>query len=222
VRALAACLAALALLLAAASAGAQVPPGTDPQLLDDADSAELAQTLAEAQTEQGICYGWDVDVDGYGRDVGSSAGPDVPLDPARCPKYAVLEAHLDYACDSCDSEDSGTSAIRSNLPNPPTGGDLARLGYDTGDLLGDKDDVALFDMAGALPLLAAERGNAPFVPYEVATRVPASDHATGSPSSDLLRESWIWLVLFGALLLGGPLWFFYKRGQQAMRTTTKE
>jgi hypothetical protein len=221
VRALALCMAALA-LLAAPGAQAQAPPGTDPQLLDDADAAELAQTLAEAQTEQGVCYGWDVDVDGFGRDVGSSAGPDVPLDPARCPKYAVLEVHLDYACDSCEGEDSGTSAIRSNLPDPPTGDDLARLGYDTGDLLGDKDDVALFDMAGALPLLTAEHGQAPFIEYEVATRVPPSDRATGSPSSDLMRDSWIWLVLFGALLLAGPLWFLYKRSQQAARTTTKE
>jgi hypothetical protein len=197
-------------------------PGTGTQVLDEPDAAELAQSLAEAQAEQDICYGWDVNVSREGRDVGSSAGgPDVQLDRERCEKWVLLDASLSYACDSCDSSDTAFLIIASNLSDPPAEEDLKRLGYDADDLLGERDDQALFDMVQALPLLAAERGQAPPVPYEVASQVPAADRVTGSPGSDTLRDSWGLLVFCGALLLAGPLWFGYQR-YRSKPTTTKE
>ncbi|HYM57416.1 MAG TPA: hypothetical protein VES79_05580 [Solirubrobacteraceae bacterium] len=204
-------------LLAPASAAA----GT---LLPPADETELAQTLAEAHTEQDVCYGWDVHINGIQSDLGSSLGPGVPLGTAvgRCQRRVSLEAHLTYACETCEGSDSADLAIESNLRDPPTVNDIEDLGYSASDLLGDKDDVTLIDMVGALPLLAAQRGNAPFIEYEAATSVPAQDGPTGTPGSDLLRDRWFALVLFGGLLLFGPAWFFYKRAQRTATNPDEE
>jgi hypothetical protein len=43
--------------------------------------------------------------------------------------------------------------------------------------------------------------------------VPAADHATNKPGSDTLRDTWVWLVLCAALILGGPGFYLYKRAQ---------
>ncbi|MEJ7797357.1 MAG: hypothetical protein WKF42_02575 [Solirubrobacteraceae bacterium] len=200
---------ALALVLAApAHAG----------ILADEDATELAQSLAEAQQEQDICYGWSIgnNFDDTG-DVGSSTGGpgSTPVtDTPQCMKgHVVLDGFIDYACNSCESEDSARVSINSNLPDPPTVKDLEALGLKAGELTGDKDDTTLVNMVNALPLLAADRGNAPYVDYEPAAEVPAADHATGTPGSDLLRDSWIWLVLCGALMLAGPGFYLYKRAQ---------
>ncbi|MDQ3721464.1 MAG: LPXTG cell wall anchor domain-containing protein [Actinomycetota bacterium] len=198
------------------AAPAPAPAG----ILTPDDAAELAQSLAEAQEEQGICYGWSVDNNfSATHDVGSSTdGPGRPLTRqplSACTKgFVELEGDIDYACDSCESEDSASVSIDSSLPNPPTVQDLEALGLKAGALTGDKDDTTLVNMVNALPLLAADRGNATYVAYEPAADVPATDHATDKPGSDLLRDSWIWLVLFGALILGGAGLYLYKRAQK--------
>jgi hypothetical protein len=58
--------------------------------LDQGDAAELANELAEATDEQGICYGWQVSVDDQsggpsGTDVGSNFGPGQEIDATQCP-----------------------------------------------------------------------------------------------------------------------------------------
>ena len=183
------------------------------------DAAELAQTLAEAQEEQDVCYGWNVTNNfSDSNDVGSSrGGPGVALVPAQsaCPKGAViLQGDIDYACSSCDSEDSASVSIASSLRDPPTVSDLEALGLKAGALTGDDDDTTLINMVEALPLIVADRGNAPYVEYEQTKTVPAADHATGKPGSDVLRDTWIQLVLFGGLILAGPGFFLYKRAQR--------
>ena len=185
-------------------------------LVEPEDEADLAQTLADAQEEQEVCYGWTIVVNGQMSDLGSSLdGPGVALATDRCPKgYAILRGEVAYVCDTCEGEDSAAVEVDSNLGNPPTTADLERLGYSAADLLGDKDDQAVLDMTGALPLLVAEKGNAPFVAYEPATNVPAQDKPTNSPGSDLLRDRWPVLALCALLLLMGPAYFFYKRGQR--------
>ena len=187
------------------------------------DAAELAQALAEAQEEQDICYGWNVTNNfASSSDVGSSTnGPGVALValPNTCPKGAViLQGSISYACSSCESSDSASVSIASTgLANPPTVDDLKGLGLKAGDLTGDDDDTTLVNIVNALPLLVADRGNAPYVEYEQATTVPAADHATGKPGSDLLRDSWLGLLFFGGLVLAGPGFFFYKRSQRPAR-----
>jgi hypothetical protein len=204
---------AIALAVAlAAPAPAPAPAG----ILTPEDAAELAQSLAEAQEEQSICYGWWVFSNT--QELGSSTGG-----PGRrltrqlqtCTRgFVELSADINYSCESCESEDSASVSIDSNLPNPPTVDDLEDLGLKAGALTGDKDDTTLVNMVNALPLLAADRGNAPYVPYEPAVAVPATDRPTDKPGSDLLRDSWVWLVVFGALILGGPSLYLYKRAQK--------
>jgi hypothetical protein len=206
------------LLLALALAATPAQAG----IVSPEDAAELAQTLADAQDEQDVCYGWSVTNNfSDSNDVGSSTGgPGVALVPLRttCPKGAViLEGNIDYACGSCDASDTASISIASSLRDPPTVKDLEGLGLKSGDLTGDNDDTTLVNMVNALPLLVADRGNAPYVPYEEAKTVPAADHATGKPGSDLLRDSWLSLVLFGGLVLAGPAFFFYKRAQGPSR-----
>ena len=204
----AALVAVLLAVLLARPAAAQEP------LLAPEDATDLANGLADAQAQQGICYGWRVVINGTVTDVGSSTGgPDRPIDAAQCPRgSAALEADLLYTCDSCEEEDSARVAIRSDLRDPPTTEDLERLGYDAGDLLSETaDDVALIAMTGALPLLAAERGNADFVDYELPEQMPATDRPTGSPGSDFLRDAWPQLALCAFLLLLGPVYWHWKR-----------
>jgi len=208
-----------ALLLALALALAAAVPA-QAGILPEGDAAELAQALAEAQEEQDVCYGWNVRNNfAPTADVGSSVGGPGAITLTSSPScrkgYAVLEGSIDYACSSCEAEDSASVSISSNLPDPPTVKDLEDLGLKAGDLTGDKDDTTLVNMVEALPLLVADRGNAPYVAYEQApaSDVPPADHATDSPGSDVLRDSWVWLVLCVALILAGPGFYLYKRAQ---------
>lgn len=212
-----------ALLLACALALLAAVP-VQAGILAPGDAAELAQSLAEAQEEQDVCYGWNVDNNfSASGDSGSSArGPGSPLiagldSQLSCKRgYVELQGDITYACGSCESEDSaGVSIVSQGLANPPTVHDLDAMGLHAGDLTGDQDDTTLINMVNALPLIVADRGNAPYIAYEPATDVPAADHATGTPGSDLLRDEWGLLLLFGVLLLGGPAYYLYKRRMSA-------
>lgn len=202
----------LALVLAYAFA-APAPAG----VLAPEDAAELAQSLAEAQEEQDVCYGWRVtnNFDGV-PDVGSgTGGPGAVMVPSGCGLgYVQLEGYIEYACDSCESEDSASISISSSFPSAPTVKDLEGLGLKAGALTGDNDDTTLVNMVNALPLLVADRGLAPYVAYEQTTTVPATDRATNKPGSDVLRDTWIQLALFVGLILGGPGFYLYKRRQR--------
>lgn len=181
------------------------------------DAAELAQSLAEAQEEQDVCYGWRVTNNFDGTpDVGSgTGGPGAILIPTTACKrgYVQLEGHIEYACGSCESEDTASVSITSSFGSGPTVGDLENLGLNAGALTGDNDDTTLINMVNALPLLVADRGLAPYLAYEQATTVPATDHATNKPGSDFMRDTWLRLVLFVTLILGGLGFYLYKRRQ---------
>lgn len=217
--------AVVAVALAMALALATAPPAAAEPLLEPEDAADLAQTLADAQAEQGVCYGWTAQVDALGVDAGSSiAGPGQALqpDPTACPKgYVVFQALIDYTGEYEEAEDSVRAEIESSLASAPTIADLEELGLPVNDLLGEQDDKALFDLVGALPLLVAEKGAAPYVAYEPAgPDVPATDRPTNKPGSDFLRTAGPILGFGAFLVLAGILWFFYKRAQLRGRTPT--
>jgi hypothetical protein len=205
VRALAAVAVALAPACLAAPAQAQ--------LLAPEDAAELAQSLAEAKEEQGVCYGWRISIDDESgtviEDAGSSLGPgDVTaLAGAECPKFVLLNGVVDYTSELSEAEDSASWSITSNLNKPPTTGELRDLGHTAEGLLGDEDDEVLANAVGALPLLVADHGEAKpvgFAPGDL-PREQAGE-PTGNPGSDLLRESWALLLICVLMLVGGLVW----------------
>jgi hypothetical protein len=203
-------LAALALAMALPAAALAQP------LLDDGDAAELAQELADATEEQDVCYGWSVNVDddsgASGTDSGSNLGPgSTTLNQSDCKKgYVILRGSISFTCDSCESEDSSSFSVETNIRNGPTRQDLEDLDFSGGQLKGDNGDAALASMVGALPLIVASKGLAPAItadPAETNQPVPAADHATGSPvMPDWLRESWLPLAACVILLGGGAIW----------------
>ncbi len=208
----------------AAAMLATAAPAEAAEILAPADATELAQTLAEAQEEQDICYGWNVtgDASSTGSSIG---GPGAMLIPSvNCEKgFVLFRASVIYECGSCDSGDTVTAVIESSFPNAPRVNQLEDLGYDLGDLAGDDDDKALTEMVSALPLLVAERGLAPFVEFEqpAAADVPASDRPTNSPGSDKLRAMLAPGALGLLLILCGIGWWLYKRGQHKVRTAAR-
>lgn len=207
----------LARAMAVAAAGvlvlvaAPAPAGALP-ILDEGDAIELANKLAEATEEQGVCYGWSVEVrdDGgslSGTDTGSSLGPGrSPYDPA-CTPYVIFRANLHYTSEASEASDSAGYSIDSNLPgfDPRR---LEGLGISDSSLLGGNDDIVVANATALLPGLVAEQGLAPPIPIEetAGTTIPASDRPTNTPGSDLWRTHWAAYSFAGLLLLGGLAW----------------
>jgi hypothetical protein len=199
-------------LALALPAGASAGP-----LLSDGDAAELANTLAEATEEQGICYGWSVYVSDQsggpsGTEVGSNFGPGAPVGTGSCPKGAVvLDGAVTFTCGSCESEDSSDFTVTGTLRGGPTKNDLEDLGFSGGQLKNDNGDAALASMVGALPLVVSSKGLAPALTADSSTEPakPAADKPTNSPvMPDWLRESWLALAAFILVIGGGIVWFF--------------
>ncbi len=71
-------------------------------------------------------------------------------------------------------------------------------------------------LRGRVGAAARERfdGELEPVPAEVPPAIPASDRPTDKPGSDFLREAWLRLVFFLALVVGGVWLWFYKRSQE--------
>lgn len=187
------------------------PAGALP-ILEEGDAVELANKLAEATEEQGVCFGWSVDVqdDGgslSGTDTGSSLGPGrSPYDPA-CSPYVVFRASLHYTSEASEAADSATYSIDSNLPGFDARS-LDGLGISGSGLLGGNDDIVVANATALLPALVAEQGLAPPIPIEetAGTTIPAADRPTNTPGSDLWRTHWAAYSFTGLLLLGGVAW----------------
>ncbi len=201
-------LATTVLLLATPAASAQ-------PFLEDGDAAELANALADATEEQGICYGWQVSVDDgsggpSGTEIGSNFGPGRDIDAAQCTKGSVvLQGYVTWTCSSCESEDSSDFSVRSTVPGGPTKKDLEDLDFDGGELKGDNGDSVLVSMVGALPLIVSSKGVAPALTADTSTEPakPPADKPTGTPSiPDWLRESWLALAAFLIAAIGGGIW----------------
>lgn len=210
-----------ALLAAFANPASAVP------LLDEGDATELAQALAEATEEQGVCYGWQVQVSDTsggpsGIDAGSFLGPGKPVGASAtepCERTVELQGSVFYSCDSCESEDSSSVRVVANFDGGPTTSDLSDLGLTGGDLKNDNGDVVLTNMVGALPLLVSSAGQADAIAVQPSTAAPATtDKPTGTPSvPDWLRDSWLALTALTLLVIGGVIWLISAIGVERVR-----
>lgn len=211
VAAVAVVVAGLALVPASPSV-AQVAPLRAHALLDDADAIELANKLAEATEDQGVCYGWSVTINdedrGFAFDQGSSLGPERRPDDPACTPSVVFVADLLYTSELSEAADSASIRVDSTLPGLSLSGDDFRdFGVTGAALLGDNDDVALVNAVAALPLLVAEAGLAPAVqPEQTTGTIPAADRPTGGGGSDRLRTYGSLYFLAITIILGGVGW----------------
>jgi outer membrane biosynthesis protein TonB len=190
-------------------------------IFDPADADELAATLAEATDDQGVCYGWKVNVDNVGvpeTSTGSNQGAGTTIDGS-CAKYVELTAQITYTSESSESEDSASYDLSSS-PGGPTRADLDALDLDWDGLTGEDPDVVIGKAVTALPLLAADKGMAK--PIEAAPETgaaPADAQLTDDPGSDWWRESGgavLWGV--GLLLAGGLFaWWVLKTNRVRRR-----
>lgn len=183
----------------------QAGPGI---LLDAADRVELASSLAEATSESGTCFGYQVVLGGDGAsdrtETLSNAGPDREPTAADCPKGSVvLQVVLTYTSSSSESEDSASFSVRTDVPGLSGSVATRRVedlsGIDDGDLVGDEDDLALRNATAALPLILD--GAVPAELAAPADRAPNGDRLTGSPGSDWVRAHGVGIAIAFALLL---------------------
>lgn len=201
---------ALVLALLVLAVGA---PAAAAQLLAREDNVELAQSLAEATAEQGVCYGWRIRIhDETGPDAldaGSSLGPGRPLDRTnpRCARSVELVGDVTWTGTFSEGDDFATYEIRSTLAKPPTVEELDALGYGRKRLLDDEDDEALANIVGALPVIVADHGEARPIQFAPGDLPPEkAGEPRGDTGNDFLREhgALFWLCLL--LLVGGLVW----------------
>ena len=203
--------AALATALAVAATVLPASPASAGVVLAPEDAAELANKLAEATEEQDVCYGWSVTVSddsgsGSGTDEGSHLGPDTsPYDNA-CERSVFFVASIHYTSELSESADSASFDVVSTLPGLDTS-DLSLLGVSENALLGENDDVAIFNATSLLPLLVAEQGLAPPIAAEQTVgTIPAEDKPTGQGGSDRFRTYGALYFFAGFLVFAGVAW----------------
>ncbi|WP_210495706.1 hypothetical protein [Patulibacter sp. SYSU D01012] len=181
-------------------------------LLDAGDRVELAQSLADATSETGVCFGYELRLSGSGTAGGteslSSGGPNVAVDempPSSCPRGRLrLDVSLRYTSSSSESEDSASYYVTaSGLDGARPAGSTAALkdltGVDDGALLGDDDDLALRNLAAALPLLLDDAD--PAEEATTAAAAPNGDRLTGSPGGDWMRAHGVTVLVSGVVLV---------------------
>lgn len=186
------------------------PSGALPILAPD-DAVELANKLAEATEEQGVCYGWVVQVvddagSSGGLETGSSLGPDrSPLDPT-CAPAVVFVADIHYTSEFSEAPDDASFRVETTLAGFDTT-DVSILGVSEGALLGENDDLTIFNATSLLPLLVAEQGLAPPVPVEETVgTIPEADRPTGGGGSDRVRTYGSLYFFAGFLVFAGIAW----------------
>jgi hypothetical protein len=176
-------------------------------LLDAADRVELAQALAEATEESGVCFGYEVQLGGNTETL-TNAGPDkLPETATGCPKGSVeLDVNIIYTAESSESNDSASFRIDTDVPGLTSSAALRRLkdltGIDDDDFLGDKDDLALRNATAALPLLLDGATPAELPAASTTASAPNGDRLTNPPASDWIRAHGLGIgIAFAVLLL---------------------
>jgi hypothetical protein len=183
-------------------------------IFDPADADELATVLAEATTDQEVCYGWDVQVDdavaGRAESVGSNFGAGQTVSAGgTCPASVELKVYITYTSESSESEDSASYDVVSTSGGP-TRDDMAALNLETDTLAGENPDVVIGKMVAALPLLAADKGIAKGIEATPQTgEAPADAALTDSPGSDWWRNNGGMLLWGVGLLLAGGIFAWW-------------
>lgn len=199
-------------LTVAALLGLATPAHALP-ILSPADAADLEEQLKEAGDAMGVCFGWSAQI------VGAASGLDAGgALPGSCARSLTLDATITYTSESSESEDSAQAVVAATgFPESvyPPPGELTGRG--PGELTGDDDDRALYELVAALPLYAAELDPA------LGARLPAIEPGTpaegaqvGKAGSDWLREHGLTLA-FGAGLAAAAA-FFVLSGLAQRRT----
>ena len=181
-------------------------------IIDDPDAIELANALADAADEHGICYGWEIGIDDRGTplsDVGSNLGPGVSVQSGACPKYIVFWASYRWTSESSEAEDSVSFGVSANVAGAPLRRDLERVGITSGALL-DHDDVTVYNATLALVALAAEAGLGKPIAFEENTGTIPSTDTPDDVDSDWLREYGSVVATFTLLIVGGSIWLLYE------------
>lgn len=207
---------ALGLLLAApGSASADV-------IFDPADADELAAVLAEAYTDQDVCYGWHVtvnDVSSISESVGSNFGAGQPVTAGSCQATVEFTATITYTSEASESEDSSSYSV-SSQPSGVTTTDLDALDIDFDELTGENPDVVIAKAVTALPLLAADADLAePISAAPETGTAPADAQLTDSPGSDWWRSQGgmvIWALILMAAS-GVLIWAVLKMNRRTQR-----
>lgn len=175
-------------------------------LLEAADRVELAQSLAEATEESGVCFGYRLTL-GSTLEVLSNAGPNRGPDQARdCQEGRVeLQVSIVYTAESSEAEDSASFRVLTDVPGLTGSAATRRLrdlsGVDEGDLLGEDDDLALRNATAALPLLLDGATPAELPAPSTTAATPNGDRLTGSPASDWIRAHGLGIGVAVALLV---------------------
>lgn len=195
-------------------------------IFDPADADDLAATLADAYTQQNVCYGWDVTVDNVGMTesvVGSNFGAGKSISSGDCDKSVEFQATITYTSESSESEDSASYDVTSN-PTGVTRDDLDSLGIDFDGLTGEDPDVPIGKAIVALPLLAADAGLADPIVATPDTAEPAADaQLTDDPGSDFWRDRGGMLLWgIGLLIAGGLFLWWVLRSRRPLYSVEEE
>jgi hypothetical protein len=168
---------------------------SDPQVLTQTEAQALSDRLTAAYQAQQICYGWQFNES----ETGSNFGPGSPVaDQPDCAKSVVLV--VDYSYNSVDEEFTSVTYDIEASGVTLDKADLTKAGIDADELL-DEPNVAVSNAVGLLPVLVAEKGQAPAVP------VPEGQQNTsGNTVERTFDLQWLWLVLAIILLGGGLVW----------------
>jgi hypothetical protein len=186
--------------------------GVDPPVFTETDSRQLAKRLDEAYKHQGVCYGWRVNNNEIGSNLG--VGRSAKDDPA-CQKFAELV--VDYTYNSTDEEFTDvTYSIDTSAGISVRPSDLTAIGIGRDELL-DEPVVGVTDAIGALPMLVAEKGEAPAVP------APQEQNTSRNDTLERTIEwRWVWIVLAIGLLGGGLVWLIVGAVRAARKPETQE
>ncbi|MCI2422780.1 hypothetical protein MOQ72_35680 [Saccharopolyspora sp. K220] len=198
----------------------QTYSGPPIQRFTPADAQQLAQGLAAAEKQHGVCFGWKL-VDGSTKkfDQGSSRGANVPANT--CPRWAETQV---FVAAAATDDDQDAAEIRvdgsDEFSSLPDNADFVNLGV-TADSLAEDTVTVTGQAALGLPLLMVESGA--LRPPQVPDNPPGNASVPPLPQGDGSGSNWVtwaWLVGLGVVVVLGLLLGFRARAKQKSTSDT--